>query len=51
MPKKKARKVKKVSEKELLESGIYKGYSIKWLRETPEHPDFHLVAEYDKLKK
>ena len=29
--------------------GWYKGYDIRWLRETPEHPDFKLVAEYDKL--
>jgi hypothetical protein len=25
----------------------YKGYSIKWLKSEPEHPDFGLVAEYE----
>ena len=29
----------------------YKGYSIRWLRDTPEHPDYYLVAEYDKKDK
>jgi len=28
--------------------GYYKSYDIKWLREYPEHPDYKLVAEYDK---
>lgn len=31
------------------ESRFFKGYDIKWLREEPSHPDFHLVAEYDAL--
>ena len=25
----------------------YEGYDIKWLKSEPEHPDFHLVAEYE----
>lgn len=29
--------------------GFYKGYDIRWLRELPEHPDFKLVDEFDKL--
>ena len=51
MAKKATKKPKKASEKDLLEMGVYKGYDMKWLREIPEHPDFHLVAEYDKKKK
>lgn len=31
--------------------GFYKGYDVKALRESPNHPDFYLVAEYDKLMK
>ena len=27
----------------------YKGYDIRRLRQEPEHPDFYLVEEYDKL--
>lgn len=27
---------------------FYKDYDIKWLRGVPEHPDYYLVAEYDK---
>jgi len=38
-------------EKSELKSGIYKGYSIAWLRKTPEHPDFKLVEEFDELNK
>ena len=30
-------------------SGFYKGYDIKWLRNNPDHSDFHLVAEFDAL--
>jgi hypothetical protein len=38
-------------EKELEKAGFYKGYDIRWLREVGEsHPDFYLVAEYDKLQ-
>lgn len=47
MPKKR----KELSEKELLELGIYKGYDIRWLRQEPDHPDYHVVAEYDKKAK
>jgi hypothetical protein len=33
------------------DSNFYKGYDIEWLRELgEEHPDFHLVAEYDAKK-
>ena len=31
--------------------GFYKGYEIKWLRGEKDHPDYKLVAEYDKLGK
>jgi len=41
-----AKKKKVITNKDM-----YKGYSIKWLRELPEHPDYHLVAEYDKSAK
>jgi hypothetical protein len=43
--------MKKVVKKEVKEEmhGFYKGYEIKWLRNEPQHPDFKLVAEYDKL--
>lgn len=44
-------KSKKASDKELFDMGVYKGYEIKWLRGIPEHPDYHLVAEYDKKVK
>ena len=37
-----------VNEK-LLEAGVYKGYSIRWLKEIgSEHPDFKLIAEYEE---
>lgn len=45
-------KKKKVETSELEEykkTGMYKGYSINWLRETPDHADYHLVAEVDAL--
>lgn len=29
-------------------SRMYKGYDMKWLRGEPQHPEFYLVAEYDK---
>lgn len=41
--------VKKEESKEI--HGFYKGYEIKWLREEPQHPDYYLVAEYDKKNK
>lgn len=32
--------------------GFYKGYDIEWLRANKEeHPDGHLVDEYDNLNK
>lgn len=44
-----AKDKKKLSEVELEKAGIYKGYSINWLRKLGvEHPDYHLVAEYDR---
>jgi len=46
MPDKKA--PKSFSEKELAADGTYKGYSVAWLRGEPDHPDYHLVAEFDK---
>ena len=27
----------------------YKGYNVEWLRRTEDHPDYHLVAEYEAL--
>jgi len=33
------------------DGGFYKGYDMKWLRKEVDHPDFYLVAEYDKLVK
>lgn len=46
----KVKEVKKATEKvsEKVDSGFYKGYDMRWLRKETEHPDFHLVAEYDK---
>lgn len=46
MAKKKVKKVKGAAK-----SPYYKGYDINWLRDVPEHPDFHLVAEYEAKKK
>jgi hypothetical protein len=37
-----------VSEADQAKEGWYKGYEIKWLREEPNHPDYNLVAEFDK---
>ncbi len=45
---KRAKKVKKVTEAGFAKDGFYKDYDVKWLRETPEHPDYKLVAEFDK---
>ena len=42
---------KQPTEADRLKAGFYKGYDIEWLRGEPEHPDFHLVAEYDKKYK
>jgi len=42
------KKAKNLSEKEKAKAGVYKGYDVKWLRENPSHPDFGLVAEFDK---
>lgn len=36
------------SEEELIKAGYYKGYDISWLRRTPDHPEFNLVAEFDE---
>jgi len=38
-------KKKKVAPKAA--DGWYKGYDISWLRKETEHPDHHLVAEYE----
>ena len=27
---------------------MYEGYDIRWLKSEPSHPDYHLVAEYEK---
>jgi len=43
------KKPTKKEKKTLLDAGFYKGYDVRWLRGLDgEHPDFHLVAEYDK---
>ena len=42
-------KAKKKPEK--VSDVYYKSYDMHWLRNYPEHPDFHLVAEFDKKKK
>jgi len=34
-----------------VDSGMYKGYDIRWLRAEPSHPDYNLVAEYDAKQK
>jgi hypothetical protein len=40
---------RKLSEAELAKTGVYQGYDIHALRELgEEHPDFYLVAEFDK---
>jgi len=39
---------KKIESKVKEQSGIYKGYDIAWLRKETDHPDFKLVAEYEK---
>ena len=45
---KEVEEVEPVKEEVSVDTGIYKGYDIRWLREIPEHPDFYLVAEYDE---
>ena len=42
MPKKK----EEIEEKKA-KPDFYKGYSMKWLKTEPSHPDFYLVAEYE----
>ena len=42
-------KTKKPTEKKLLKMGVFKGYVISWLRKQEDHPDLHLVAEFDAL--
>lgn len=47
-------KIFKKKEEKVVKSkidGFYKGYDIKWLKEIPEHPAFHLVAEFEKKNK
>ena len=35
---------------EAMDTGFYKGYDVRWLRgEKNNHPDGHLVDEYDQL--
>ncbi len=41
-------KAKTYSEEDRLKAGFYKGYEINWLRKERSHPDYHLVAEFDK---
>ena len=41
------KKAKKILVKEG-DGGMYKGYDIEQLRDNPNHPDYKLVAEYDK---
>lgn len=38
----------KQSEAELAKAGFYKGYDVEWLRSDQKHPDYKLVAEFDK---
>ena len=45
------KKAVKLSEKEYLKAGIYKGYDIRWLADNPDHPDHHLAAEGEKKRK
>ena len=46
-----AKNKKQPTEADRLRAGVYKGYSINWLRKETGHPDYGLVAEYDALKK
>lgn len=38
-------KDKKVSK---AKPNMYKGYDVYWLKRDPKHPDYKLVAEYEK---
>ena len=49
MPRVKKEESVKVEEKSAEIHGFYKGYDIKWLRESPSHPDYYLVEEFDSL--
>ena len=37
-----------MKKKESIKPEMYEGYDIEWLREETNHPDYKLVAEYDK---
>ena len=50
MPKDKEVK-KQPTEADREKAGVYKGYSIDWLRKNPDHPDYHLVAEFEAKQK
>lgn len=41
---------KQWTDEDRLKAGVYKGYTISWLRKMEDHPDFHLVAEFDALE-
>ena len=43
-----ATKPRVLNEQELAKEGWYKGYDVRWLRGETDHPDYHLVAEFDK---
>jgi len=30
---------------------MYKGYNLNFLRQNPDHPDYHLVKEAEQAKK
>ena len=42
---------KQPTDKDRLKAGFYKGYDMRWLRNNPDHPEFRLVEEFDKLEK
>ena len=46
-----AKNKKQPTDADRLKAGVYKGYSINWLRKETGHPDYGLIAEYDALKK
>lgn len=48
MAKKKIENVE-IIKKEIKPKEFYKGYSIKWLRNETNHPDYYLVKEFDEL--
>ena len=43
-----AAKPRVLNEQELAKECWYKGYDVRWLRGETDHPDYHLVAEFDK---